>query len=868
MRPASRSPAFVAFLGIALIMGCGDTACACDLEPLERDLDDADKVYDGVLIEVSESAFGFLERNVDAIIDTFLPDGLSYNLPPTPNVCPESCNAQYICAGSTPCAVSAELDRTRLMRRSPHTLRFQSDLYVHSGNVATGPAEPIPVRICQPGVWPVECISVACDVRIHVTQKPVALEVVFDRDPVTDALTFRLSDPEIEVEETDFTISGGGNLGEQAICLGAEVFLKGFITNMINDMLAEQVVGQVEATIDEMTCMPCDYYTEGCRVGTGVTGVYCGSSTGWCMRGTDQCVRAPLGFVGMVDIADLLPIGLPSFTLAGHAGVGQRVGPFGDPFIPFDEGPLRLRGIGGAAADHSSHCVPPPSTMPRTDPPPRVDFSHEAGNSDYHVGIGISDRFLNKVLYEVYRGGGLCMNIGSELSEMVSTAILTTFLPSLRVLTEGQTRPMYIALRPKDRPEIHVGEGTYRVEGGETVLDEPLLRLVMNNLYLDFYAFFEERYYRLFSLDVDLVLPLGLEVNHANEVIPVIGRLDQLVDRLVVTNNEILAEDPTVLQEIIPVLISLVEPMLGAVMDPIPIPEVQGFRLKDISMHGMVPHETQGRYEHLGLLAELDLVRSKSSSAKHQHATVELLEVRRPSSSERQRAEPDKPLPRASLLVEVESLHGDPVEWQYRINDGFWSPFQQADLLEISSPKLALQGRHVLEVRARRLGEPSTLNPNAFRFEVLLDWDPPTARLDVDPATGVARVHARDTVTSTSLLEYSFAVDGGSFGPYGRSNEIQLPMDATLLEVRVRDEASNVTEVSWRGLAVDPARKQGSKASVLDSAGGCVVGPSGPRGAAFAIAVLLGLLMAIGLFSTKSTKGQEKRARRPSSDSI
>ena len=52
-----------------------------------------------------------------------------------------------------------------------------------------------------------------------------------------------------------------------------------------------------------------------------------------------------------------------------------------------------------------------------------------------------------------------------------------------------------------------------------------LLTLALHELSLDFYAFVAERWMRLFTLTVDIDLPLGLDVTPDNRLVPIVGDL-------------------------------------------------------------------------------------------------------------------------------------------------------------------------------------------------------------------------------------------------------------------------------------------------------------------------------------------------------
>ncbi len=582
-------------LGLALAFGCDDEGCGMPVERLERDLDDEDKLYDGIQIELSPAGLDSLEENFDVIVDAFVEDGFVFDLEPDPGGCTGDVEAR-VCNRNDPCPIAVDLQDVVLMRRSPNAIRIEANLYAATGQDPYGSGSRIPVRACEP-------VSANCDARIHIRGKPIEAEVTLNRNPVTEGLGLNISKvPEIEIRDSDYSIGGG------FMCSMAGLF-KSEITEMVNDMLADELTPEIMEALDEATCMGCDFFELGCIEGTNSSQVYlevyCDESTNRCVKPSGRCIREPLGIVGRIDLGDLLDGLLPPTPVEVHIAAGQRAGSFADPIIPHDDGPLQIRFITGLSVEHESPCVPPPSSPPLMGRSPRVDFSQATEAGDWDLAVGISERFLNKALHEFYRSGGLCLDIDSEFDEMISTGLFATFLPSLGVLTEGENTPLIISLRPRDRPMVNFGKGTYREEGDEIVMEEPLINIQFSDLDLDFYAFFEGRFFRAFTLHLDLTVPVGLRVTPDGELLPVLGDLDEMVNRVRVKNDDVVAEDPEVLQDIVPSIIGLIEPMLEDALGPIELPEIEGFELIIDSIEGLVPHGDPGRYQHIGMFGRL-----------------------------------------------------------------------------------------------------------------------------------------------------------------------------------------------------------------------------------------------------------------------
>ncbi|MDF1565177.1 MAG: hypothetical protein P1V51_19225 [Deltaproteobacteria bacterium] len=830
-----RLPKSLTYSALVLVaMGCsssGGSGCGCGETPLATDMDEAEKIYDGMLLQVTPEGLNYVEANFTPIVESFMAGGLAFDMPAGGNMsCPTfGCNSQQvICEGGSPCPITADIHDIALSTVAADRLHLSANLDVTAPN--------IPLGICQNLFV---CAEINFDLAITVTNKPISADVVLGVDPLMKVTTFDLENLDVSLSCNDFRVEGG------LLCDMADWgFIRDLIAGFANGMLQDQINGQVQGTIDDMTCMPCDYFTAGCATGVG-GGATCDGSTGWCMNPTtSSCVRSPMGMVGNLDVGQLLGAltGGASAPIDVFVAPGQEAQPVADPYVRVNGAPLDLRVITGSYAQPHA-CVPDASSLPATDPPPRIDFPIEATNAgvnSFHAGVGVSDRFLDKFLYDLYRGGGLCLNIGSDTLDLISAGLFKTFLPSLDSLTEGRNAPMFIGLRPKDRPTVDIGAGTWHDENGVKVIDEPLLTVNLPDLHLDFYAQIEERMVRLFTLKMDLALPLALEFTAQNELVPILGDLGSLVTNIQAMNSEILAEDPAVLEDLIPAIIGLIEPMLADALGPIALPDLQGFGLDVKKIGGMVARPSEpGHFEHMGILA--DLLFNPATPAPFVVETgVTVLDVRTPLE-EAMRPVVGVPLPRPEVRLALsghDARKGSPgLEWQYRIDGGFWSPFSTARQITVRARQLLLPGRHRIEVRARALDDYHTLDPTPAAAEVIIDWAAPTARLLVEPESGVVRVEARDDVTPAGRLEYAFARDGGAFTSFGPEAETTLGVDDRSLEARVRDEAGNVKTLVWQS-SIPELR------SALQPAGGCE-SARGPTG--LGLSLLLAGLALLGL---------------------
>src|SRR5690606_4698617 len=99
----------------------------------------------------------------------------------------------------------------------------------------------------------------------------------------------------------------------------------------------------------------------------------------------------------------------------------------------------------------------------------------------------------------------------------------------------GDAAPLALIIRPGQPPHAEFGKGT----DPET---DPLIRVTMNQVSIDFYAWSLDRYIRAMTMTMDLDVPANLEVG-PDGLTPVIKNIN--VANATVTNHEkLIREDP------------------------------------------------------------------------------------------------------------------------------------------------------------------------------------------------------------------------------------------------------------------------------------------------------------------------------------
>ena len=55
----------------------------------------------------------------------------------------------------------------------------------------------------------------------------------------------------------------------------------------------------------------------------------------------------------------------------------------------------------------------------------------------FHVGFGLAQQYMEQALLGFHQGGALCIKVGAELSELISSGTLSLLMPSINELIAG-----------------------------------------------------------------------------------------------------------------------------------------------------------------------------------------------------------------------------------------------------------------------------------------------------------------------------------------------------------------------------------------------------------------------------------------------
>lgn len=674
--------------------GCGGSGCT--LEPIPGGFPRAEELPGAIQLRVTKPGLTFLENNIDPLITAALPTGLDFDVPPTcdqnlvvgnVHICGAKQNGQCV-ASTPPCKISAAITGVKLEPNGTSNDRVKV-----TARLSALTPQGQPLRISG---------LINCSIELN-TANAGAADAAFSMDLrlQVDATTKRTN---ISVENAtlddldsgDIKISGGFPCG-----LIDLPFIKGFIINTVKN----QVSGQVQGMIGDQLCASC-------ATGPCPSGATCDPQSKLCMLGAN-CLQA-LGMEGRT----------PLTAVPGAEGGLDIIGWLGG-LVQMPAGGVTLGMIGGAAPASTSTCVKPrPELKPDTSAPIAVAKLLQ-GDVDpdgqlYDLGFAVHQRVLDQAAWSLYTTGGLCVQAGSELSDLLSTSTFSLIMPSINALTGGRVAAMKLALQPSEPPTITIGKGVLVDDGkGNMTIQEPLLNIKLKDLRIQMYALIEQRFVRLVELTTDVELPLALQAVNG-ELVPVIGSLDNALTNLRVSGSQLLAETPASLEAKFPIVLKLALGMLpDLVNQTIPLPAVFGLEIKDPKLTG-IENNTM-----LGVFARLGKATTKTS-ANHPlppaETTAELLEVIMPKDPETLRLRSRADLAHGpQLRVRVGAFDDADLEYSWRLDGTSWSPFVRGPELRVRSSLLFLLGKHTLDIRARRTGRPNTTDPTPRRLSVTIE---------------------------------------------------------------------------------------------------------------------------------------------------
>ena len=589
-----------------------------------------------------------------------------------------------------------------------------------------------------------------------------------------------------------------------------------FLLKTLKDQFAPQILALFRGQFDKIRCQQaedlshaphdCNNLNFRCGNDDDGTPLHCDVARGVCLpQGVPdndpqhRCEPIKLGITGRVDASALTDqVGFPP-----NSGLLLTVGLGGKTAAStIDSNGLQLSVMGGTAPTRDSNlisvCVPadqPPSSAS----PPALNFDTERPTtvpSGYHAGFSVAGNMLNRVFYDAYNAGLLCITLSNKTTPFIASGLFQTFLPSLGLLTQGHDVPMLILLRPSRKPYVRIGKNTLKqLPDGTYFPEDAIINVKFDQLALDFYALIDERQTRIFSLQTDVMLPLGLRAfpgNDADRLQPVLGDLGAVLTNITALNNKMLAEDPGVVRDLLGAAIRLAQPLLAGVLQPIELPSLLDLKFYVDGIIGAAPVSADiaaDGYHHMAIYASVAECSVSNPCQRYSvDADARIVARNVPEMSE---VRGSRTVP--SVEIEASALqarkHGT-AEFSYRVDGGLWSPWIGAQRFTIKDPIFLFQGRHAIEVTAREAGDDRTQDLDPVRLDFFVSFEAPSVEL-VQRADGtvVTKASSRAARAEQLLYSYQFGGRGGWTEPGAARTFTAGELMGRSLSVTVSDPA-------------------------------------------------------------------------------
>jgi MYXO-CTERM domain-containing protein len=818
--------------------GCGGTT------PLPGGFPTDKTIANAASVRVSRPGLDFVEKNLPAVVTKVAnaPGGvLTFDIPNTdppktqianlgigkllidPNVCPGGpdpnakpprCHAEigigsstFLIDSVTPNAIKLRATIPLKLDDTPISAELRADPIV-GGEFGVG---SITLHV---GYGNGGCNNGAPNVTPHALPIDVTIPLVAETTaPRNGYMKIDIDNADINLDglnESDVKVcSSCGFATDVCSAITNSGFVKGLVVGPLKSGLESQVKGLLA---DQLCTAPSPALNPPCPTGSAPDG-----ANKKCVYDSNKnkCVSMLLGTDAHIDLGGLLKSISPGTSGGLDFGLAG-----GGAMQPFPKAATNAQGrspngvtlgmLGGAVPQPPSKCVPQAALTIPTGIPFPDELAPTANDpaTAPHVGIALSGRFLDYSFGSIYNSGLLCLGVSSEQIDMLRSGLLSIIIPSLKNLTfEQADAAAAIATRPQAPPQVKIGAGTAA---------DPLLAITLPKFALDFYLWHLDRFVRVFTFESDLTIPVNLQTgkdpvkNPNGGIIPSLG--DIKVANGKVTNADLLMDDPALVAGALSGLLGgLGKQLVGGGFSPIDLSGALtsfGLGLEIDSIKKL----TKNTDDFVGIFANLSKAAGTATVEADTQATLVSKHV---PVEHMQLATMDRAaLP--ELVVDLSSPLDDgshAVEYAWWIDSGTRSPWSRDKHLSIKDDQLLLQGRHVLKVAARLVGQTNT--EDATPAEVPFTIDALAPMVTIAKSGGEATVKAWDIVSSEATLVGRYRLDANELGawmPIAEMATIAVGSSETL-DVEVKDEEGNVRSVHQdliRGKADDSLAAAGS----------------------------------------------------------
>ena len=707
MKNSRRVDWVVAITAIVFAVSCsGGGGCGgCGFEPIPGGFPAAKRETNAAQVRVSSTALAKIAADPAAIIGGLvggagsMPGVVEFNVPAScgdPKIC---------CVNNVPAATCGPLV-IDLVKRPTDPPR----LVLTPVQGASRLDVAIKARVKTKMNLAITVQGVNCNVNLDTTRGSnpditITTQILFSQDPTTSTTRIAGQASTVALQDADLQLSG------DFTCTLAGLFI-----GTVRGLLEDQVASLIDDQINSATCKACDSgqlaecgssFATACTDKVCQVGNRCLQETGMTGRARGSSLFGGLspGTTGALDLYEIL--GGYGTTDGGGIALGMlggmqpggvdrdRCGPRG--VEPLDPGTLPLSAFfqGNIRPDNS---VP------------------------FDVAIGLHKWQLDAFAFAGYDGGLLCLTIGNNTVSQLSTDTISLLSRSLGKLVDTSS-PMAVGLRPQSQPTIILGKNTFMTDAMMNVtVVEPLLDITFRAMEIDFFASIDDQYVRVFTVVSDVHLPVGLQVTGMGELQPVIGDVADAFTNVTVKNSEAITESPADLAALFPNLLAVALPQLSGGLSPISLPALGGLNLSVVDITAV------DNNNFLAIFANL----VTAMPARPVVTDVSLAGVAEPATSVAR--DPGQWTSNRPPEVTLDFGTALGQEWSYRIDGGGWSPWAQNRRPTLSPKVFWLPGQHWIEVRAREIGKPETIDTTPELIEVVLGTD-----VDMPQGTFIAK---------------------------------------------------------------------------------------------------------------------------------
>ena len=883
--------AFILFL--VVFAGCAGSCSGCSgcgVTPLPGGFPKENRIENSTSIRVTKTGLEFIAQNIGGLAPSLLGGQgqvnagvVTFDIPTSDadaligkvKICPNGSNPK---SNPPECVAEADLGKAKLTitTAAPRNIKVGGTLAVRmqkvplkgSGLLGWVNSEVVLTKggVCSPKEY--------ADIPVNVD---ISLEV--DKNPAHGS---RQGYTKVKIVKLDIDNTTIGN--SIKFCgSGFDDTIINLVKPLLINSLLGGITGTLTGTLEDQLCTKQDPAAgvtcpSGSFPDAGDVCRYCTpNGTGKCPDTKAECVGIALGTDGNINLSSALASLSPGTKggfdfLAALGGEGARDD--GSGFAWGDLNPvgggMSIGMMGGAEPKPVTQCVPianltKPTNIPIPDELQDATKLIDKGLPNWtgpgpHIGVAVNERYMNYALGAVYNSGALCLGVGSgTLGSLLNSDTIGLLIPSFKDLARQKApAPLALVIRPQEPPSVVVGKGT-------DLTTDPLLKVTMNKLEIDFYVWSSDRFIRAFTASFDIVAPVNLDVT-AEGLAPVLDKVE--VKNPLLKNSLLREDEKKAAQSLAGIVAGQIGTALGGAINPIDVSS----QLSQFGLALNIPPSVQGQGSpgltklekgtdrYLALFAGFSVAPATPGNIApdfEADTNAELTDKRVLAEGLSLPTLSDDNVPELTLALGSSRDDGSKlVEWQYRLNGGLWRPWTYDRTIKVRAPELAIQMKHKLEVRSRVVGQPASMDRTPALIEVRIDKSAPEVSFAKRAKNGQLGVEVRDVVSERSAVKVRWALDDDAMGEWTTADQLaSVPVaGAGKLRVEAVDEEGNVASKQHNLINGKEDASLGGSGSGCgcEIAGGPSAGPNGWH------AALAGLVLGLGLLSRRGRRAPRR----------